>query len=545
MYEEATVLTQLLEEAPMILESSEVLVIMKHARRYLAASTWRRLRWMDEMCGSFGWIFFKIWSESNQTLLGVSLQREQRSGRSAIWAAQLWPPQKLCASSGQRTTWTTWRSTRGKVALKAQNLRRGFKVNKEYKGSHSYGTISQEEMEEAARIRSRYDEDFASVKKAEAKKSKARKRLLLKRLRPSFQDMVAFFVPFVSLLLLLSPARADQTDPSPMVIRLQRVPGNGTHFYVGRLSVGSPKQTFSVLFDTASGHVLLPHSSCMSKACQKHKQFFPYKSKTSLDVNSNGLPVQPEHKLALGKVKRDAVSLDFAQADLGEGSAKAVLVKDRVCIGSEVAPLCTEVDVMAAVEMQHRLFEEMPYDGLVGLGMGGLSAEAGSDFFSRLVASNPTLVPQLGMSLGAQSGELYVGHQEASRMSKELTWFPVLHPEDGFWEDSFEVLRSALATATPLVGGGCQGEDLLFDLGEMTLKLRVEDYAAGPSCAPQLGSLDLDPKEGFAGVYAFGEAMLRQYYTALDWTQRRIGFAPAAPRRVPLSRARDTAQIFA
>lgn len=392
--------------------------------------------------------------------------------------------------------------------------------------------------------------------------------------------MVAFFVPFVSLLLLLSPARADQTDPSPMVIRLQRVPGNGTHFYVGRLSVGSPKQTFSVLFDTASGHVLLPHSSCMSKACQKHKQFFPYKSKTSLDVNSNGLPVQPEHKLALGKVKRDAVSLDFAQADLGEGSAKAVLVKDRVCIGSEVAPLCTEVDVMAAVEMQHRLFEEMPYDGLVGLGMGGLSAEAGSDFFSRLVASNPTLVPQLGMSLGAQSGELYVGHQEASRMSKELTWFPVLHPEDGFWEvavkqirlgnrtldscqsgcrgvidtgasrlgvqkDSFEVLRSALATATPLVGGGCQGEDLLFDLGEMTLKLRVEDYAAGPSCAPQLGSLDLDPKEGFAGVYAFDEAMLRQYYTALDWTQRRIGFAPAAPRRVPLSRARDTAQIFA
>ncbi|CAK9058008.1 unnamed protein product [Durusdinium trenchii] len=110
------------------------------------------------------------------------------TAHSAIWAAQLWPPQKLCASSGQRTTWTTWRSTRGKVALKAQNLRRGFKVNKEYKGSHSYGTISQEEMEEAARIRSRYDEDFASVKKAEAKKSKARKRLLLKRLRPSFQE---------------------------------------------------------------------------------------------------------------------------------------------------------------------------------------------------------------------------------------------------------------------------------------------------------------------------------------------------------------------
>lgn len=42
------------------------------------------------------------------------------------------------------------------------------------------------------------------------------------------------------------------------------------------------------------------------------------------------------------------------------------------------------------------------------------------------------------------------------------------------------------------------------------VSLTAQDYAAGPSCAPQLGSLDLDPKEGFAGVYAFGEARERE-----------------------------------
>lgn len=43
------------------------------------------------------------------------------------------------------------------------------------------------------------------------------------------------------------------------------------------------------------------------------------------------------------------------------------------------------------------------------------------------------------------------------------------------------------------------------------------------------------------------QATLRQYYTALDWQMRRIGFAPTKPRRVPLKRptvAATTAQVY-
>eukprot|EP00438_Fugacium_kawagutii_P010714 Skav212516 [mRNA] locus=scaffold2713:307735:314539:+ [translate_table: standard] len=123
-------------------------------------------------------------------------------------------------------------------------------------------------------------------------------------------------------------------------------------------------------------------------------------------------------------------------------------------------------------------------------------------------------------------------------MAQQLTWFPVLHPEDGFWEVAVRAVRLGNVTlddcsaprgcrgivdtgasrsmATPLVGGGCRGEDLHFDLGEMTLSLRVEDLLPG--------------------------ATLRQYYTALDWAERRIGFAPAATRRVAFGR---TAAFYA
>lgn len=41
MYEESAILTQLLEEAPLLLASKELLLLMKNARLYLASSTWR------------------------------------------------------------------------------------------------------------------------------------------------------------------------------------------------------------------------------------------------------------------------------------------------------------------------------------------------------------------------------------------------------------------------------------------------------------------------------------------------------------------------
>ncbi|CAJ1403364.1 unnamed protein product [Effrenium voratum] len=578
----------------------------------------------------------------------------------------------------------------GKVRVEAKgasDLRQGFKVNTKYRGAASYGTISQEEMEEAERIRNQYTTDLSSIKKADVQP--ARKRLLLKRLKPGFaagsrtkrlvqvvqhrQESEAeveaeeeaeaeepnvaetgserssepgsreagvqgpemcgtlrfpLSVSNVALHLAASFAMPSLvaivfgvfTDPGaePLVVRLQRVAtessdaSKSVHFYVGRLEVGKPAQSFQVLFDTASGHVLLPHSSCGTNACHQHKQFSPSHSETAVDVNTDGLPVQKGHKLVLGRVQRDAVSLEFTQADLGVGVAKAVLVQDKVCLGTEFGgQICTNLDVMAAVEMQQPLFEQMPYDGIVGLGLPGLTTETGCDFFARLTEARPGLVPQLGLAFGAQSGELFLGGHEPKRMKSPLQWFPVLHPQDGFWEvaiqsvrlgnltvhacaaphgcrgiidtgasrlgvqrENFAALHAAMSEKTsPLVGVAAarrkgrrasagRGADLEFDLGPMSLKLRVEDYA-GQNCEVQLGPLDLDgefqnvyaprrqipnPFGPFAtilfasrgdcgasgSVQAFGENLLRQYYTALDWRQRRIGFAPAAPRRVRL-----------
>jgi hypothetical protein len=370
-------------------------------------------------------------------------------------------------------------------------------------------------------------------------------------------------------------AQSSEVTPTPRLVRLQRVTArNCLHsFYVGRLFIGSPEpQELQVLFDTASGNVLLPHQICKSQACVSHRRYSPWRSLTSADINLDGAPVQPGHRLAKGNVSRDASKLEFTQADLGDGNALAVLVRDRVCMGTDhTDQACATMDVQAAIQLDDHPFADLPSDGIVGLGLGGLVSAANFSIFEQFLKENPTMLPQFGISFGAGAGELYLGGHDSSKFVGQLQWFSVLHPDDGFWEvpiqsvrvggvtldacvngcrgiidtgatlmgvqnNKFEEVRSALtAAASPGPSGGCTGPELEFDLGSLKLSFRVEDYA-GEGCAPQIGPLNLDPPE-FNGVYAFGETMLRRYYTAFDWTGRRIGFAPAAKCLVRLNDA--------
>lgn len=59
---------------------------------------------------------------------------------------------------------------------------------------------------------------------------------------------------------------------------------------------------------------------------------------------------------------------------------------------------------MAAVRLEQPMFELMPYDGVVGLGLGGLSAEANSDFVGQLLRQGKLRVPQIGALEGDGDG---------------------------------------------------------------------------------------------------------------------------------------------
>merc|ERR1719203_1074933 len=141
----------------------------------------------------------------------------------------------------------------------------------------------------------------------------------------------------------------------PLKVHLERVTARGNSaatFYTGKLAVGQPPQDLNVLFDTSSGHVLVPHKACKSPACLEHRRYSPWKSSTAMDVNIDGSAVDKGRRFARNGLIRDGVSVEFTQADLGEGMAKSVVVRDHICMEGDRSAACVDLEVVAAIDMQ-------------------------------------------------------------------------------------------------------------------------------------------------------------------------------------------------
>jgi len=351
----------------------------------------------------------------------------------------------------------------------------------------------------------------------------------------------------------------------PLKVHLERVKArqdSPATFYVGKVAVGQPPQELTVLFDTSSGHVLVPHKACKSPACSEHKKYSPWTSTTAIDVNINGSSVDQGHRFARNGMVRTGVSVDFTQADLGEGTAKSVVVRDNVCMEGDKGDACVDLEVVTAIEEQDIPFRAMPNDGIVGLGLESLAAGPLLSFMSRLMGESENVLPQFGISFGPEGGDIYFGGQSPA-LTSPLQWVTVNHPEGGYWQvdiksvrvggqivdecrrgchgiiDSgtshlgvqsyrLHMLRPTLKTQL-LEVAGCTGPALEFDLGTTKITLDAEDYS-DDSCTPAVGPLNLE-EPAFVGVYAFGESVLRRYYVGFDWANKKVGFAPSVAAR--------------
>merc|ERR1719203_2701088 len=175
--------------------------------------------------------------------------------------------------------------------------------------------------------------------------------------------------------------------------------------------------------------------------------------------------------------------------------------------------------------MDDKPFRHMPSDGIIGLGLSDLAASPLCSFFGRLLEGSANVVPQFGIALGSERGELHLGGHDLARLASPLRWFPVDHSEAGFWQVAIQAVRVGNATVDSCRHGchgiidsavsrlgvqagkmgrmvsaltsvltkdrSCQGPDLTFDLGGMALTLQATDYAGGDDCTPMLGQLDL------------------------------------------------------
>mmetsp|Transcript_30938 Transcript_30938/g.91997 ORF Transcript_30938/g.91997 Transcript_30938/m.91997 type:complete len:521 (+) Transcript_30938:141-1703(+) len=212
--------------------------------------------------------------------------------------------------------------------------------------------------------------------------------------------------------------------------------------YSGVIHIGSPTpQEFRVVFDTGSGHVILPSVECRTETCTKHRRYDMRKSPSALAINLDGRPVLRE---AGGLC--DQVTIGF-----GTGKVTGEFARDSVCLGPARGPEegglglpgqapgpCVDAQVVMAIDMSRRPFDLFDFDGILGLGLDSLALNANFSFFGLLAASGQVDHAHFGVFLAdtdaGEESEIAIGGHNPARLLEPLSWVPMFKPELGYWQ---------------------------------------------------------------------------------------------------------------
>lgn len=349
--------------------------------------------------------------------------------------------------------------------------------------------------------------------------------------------------------------------------------------YFGKMSIGegAHAQDFSMIFDTGSGHVIVPSSRCSSPTCKAHRRYNSKASPTARDINFDGGRIESADD-------RDEVEVGF-----GTGEVTGQFAKDTVCLGGSEAPggvaRCVKsMSVVMAVEMSEQPFSSFAFDGVMGLGLNALSLTPEYNFFGSMATQGLIAAPQFGFFLASGDDEVseisFGGHNKA-RVNTGLNWAEVASPELGYWQVKVKAVRvggkkldycnkgecramidtgtshlgvpamimddlkTSLSSLHPGDNPGAvdcrqaSGPNVEIDLGHFTITLRSKDYAkpkallsgggggnSSIACRPNLMSVGLPAPLG-PNLFILGEPVLRRYYTVFDWGKKQVGFGEA------------------
>jgi len=352
--------------------------------------------------------------------------------------------------------------------------------------------------------------------------------------------------------------------------------------YFGTVFVGLPNpQPFTVLFDTGSGHVVLPSETCESVACKQHRRYFRGLSSSAKTTEGRS------DDIAANGSRPDRVDLEY-----GTGKVSGEFLDEVVCFDSEPRAEesrngCTRLTVVLASSLSTDPFEHFSFDGVIGLGLESLSLHKDFSFVGRLEKDGDLPEPCFSVFLSKSDdqdrSEISFGGHKEEHSASDFNWSPVVMPEQGFWQVALKGVRVGDEPLSLCADGGCRamldtgtsmlgvpekalshlhrtlarlaeptddcrylpGLPIIFDFGGFELRLDAQDYSR-PTPMRVKGKVadtfysvcrsSLLPVPAHVGnaeggdkaeLFVFGEPFLQKYLTKYDWRQRRVGFALA------------------
>ncbi|XP_072234017.1 nothepsin [Leuresthes tenuis] len=319
--------------------------------------------------------------------------------------------------------------------------------------------------------------------------------------------------------------------------------------YFGEISLGTPEQNFSVVFDTGSSDLWVPSSYCVSQACALHRSFKAFQS-TSFRHDGRTFGIH-----------------------YGSGHLLGVMGRDTLKIG-DLTTLNQEFG--ESVYEPGATFATAKFDGVLGLGYASLAEILGNPVFDNMMAQKTVEEPVFSFyltrktSTSSPEGELLLGGIDESLYNGPINWLPVT--AKGYWQikmDSVAVqgvssfcprgCQAIVDTGTSLIAGPTNdilnlqqligatptniGEFVIdcarlsslphvtFILGgtEYTLTseryVRKEMFGNRELCFSGFQAADMISPEG--PLWILGDVFLTEFYSIFDKGQDRVGFAHA------------------
>jgi cathepsin D len=308
--------------------------------------------------------------------------------------------------------------------------------------------------------------------------------------------------------------------------------------YYGSIGIGTPAQTFKVVFDTGSSNLWVPSNKCWSLACFTHDT---YKETSSSTYQKNGTDISIAY---------------------GSGAVKGFLSQDTVNFGGVDVKDITfgEMTTLSGVS-----FVAAKFDGILGLAWPAIAVDGvqpvyqtmfeqglvDDNSFSFYLTQNPT------------GSKLLLGGIDKSLAKTDFTYHTLA--SDSYWLINLSDIsvngkplnvsnaKGIVDSGTSLLVGdtklinlinaqiGTVSEDCsnVASLPNVTITIDGTDYTLTPQqyvlkvtelgqteCLNGFMGMDMPPQ--LENAIILGDLFIHVYYSHFDFANNRVGFAVAA-----------------
>lgn len=312
--------------------------------------------------------------------------------------------------------------------------------------------------------------------------------------------------------------------------------------YYGPVTVGTPPQTFNVIYDTGSANLWVPSNNC--SGCGSHPKY-DYTKSTTYEADGTIFNIMYGSGPVSGHVSQDS-------AAVGTVSVK----------GQRFA----EIDNVKGLGLAYSVGK---FDGILGLGFGSISVDNITTPFDNMVQQKLIDEPVFSFYLSTasgQDGELVVGGIDKNHYSGDLTYIDLT--SETYWETKLDSLvingKSSTTATNVIVDSGtsilagpsadvkaiaaavgakpfflnkkeytipCKSISSLptieVTMGGQKFELEGKDYVINSGLICLFGMTGIDVPAPRGPLWIMGDIFMRKYYVVFDAGNKRLGIAPA------------------